>query len=439
MVHLIDIRRVEVGPQYLTARVRVAMSAPLMTSEDLEGTTRIYQLFPHIIEHVCLGDNSETFKDVMGDTEIAHLLEHVTVEILAQTNIAGNVTYGRTFAVEGEARTYDIEFPCPDDALVIGALSSAVWILQWAYSGGGEPVPDVYATIDGLVNLVESLPEPPLPQPSIREYVVEGDEAIRILTELGLYEPASEPAETNEPWVDDELDEPDWFIEDVAVVDDVADEVPEVAEEVEAAEDVAEAVEDVVEETEAAVESEAEHELVAEIEQVVEAEPEQAPEQVPEPEIVDDVVEEVEVIEDVVENDVVDEATEEVAEEVAEEPADDLADEVMGEQVELDEPVAQAVEEPEAELEPEPMAELEPEVEFESEQDFEQEVMGVLVEEPEYDLEPEPEPEPAPEPEPQPEYDIEPLVEDEYDDYDDLDATIVSKPLVIPEPTRDED
>ncbi|MBR2682482.1 MAG: hypothetical protein IKE22_04350, partial [Atopobiaceae bacterium] len=184
MAQLIDIRKVEIGPKHLTARVRVAMAAPLMTSDDLEGTTRVYRLLPHIIEHVCLGDGGQTFKDVMGDTEIAHLLEHVTVEILAQSDIAGDVPCGRTYEVEGERRTYDIEFPCPDDVLVIGALSSAVWILQWAYTGGGEPAPDVDATVRGLVELVQSLPEPEPPAPSIDEYVVEGEDARAILAEM---------------------------------------------------------------------------------------------------------------------------------------------------------------------------------------------------------------------------------------------------------------
>lgn len=188
MTQLIDIRRVEVGPRFLTARVRVAMGAPLMTSEDLEGTTRVYRLLPHIVEHVCLGDGGETFRDVMGDTEVAHLLEHVTVELLAQTDVAGDVTVGRTHEVEGELRTYDIEFPCPDDALVVGALSSAVWILQWAYTGGAEPEPNIDATVRGLVDLVDSLLDPE-PNPGITdEYVVEGDEARAILEELGMIE-----------------------------------------------------------------------------------------------------------------------------------------------------------------------------------------------------------------------------------------------------------
>ena len=201
MAQIIDIRRVTVGPKSLTARVRIATGAPLMTSDDLEGTTRVYRLLPHIIEHICLGDSGETFKDVMGDTEIAHLLEHVTVELLAQSDIAGDVTCGRTWAVADERRTYDVEFPCPDDVLVVGALSSAVWIIQWAFTGGGDPEPDVKATVQGLVELVKSLPAAePAPSPR-REYVVYGADAAALAqgVDPATLKAASAVVETPEP------------------------------------------------------------------------------------------------------------------------------------------------------------------------------------------------------------------------------------------------
>lgn len=187
MAQIIDIRRVEVGPRSLTARVRVATTAPLYTSEDLQGTARVYHLMPHIIEHACLGDASETFRDVMGDTELAHLLEHVTVELLAQSDIAGDISSGRTFAVEGERRTYDVEIACPDDVLVAGALSSAVWIMQWAFSGGTDPEPDVAATVQGLVGLVQTLPEPEASKPSVVEYVVSEEEAEALIAENAIF------------------------------------------------------------------------------------------------------------------------------------------------------------------------------------------------------------------------------------------------------------
>lgn len=157
MAQLFDIKKVTVGPKNLEAIVELAANAPVMTSEDLEGTTRVWQVMPELRDHVCLGDESGTFGDVMGDTELAHLLEHVTVELLARTDVAGDIACGQTSEV-GE-RTYKIVLKCIDDVLVVGALSSAAWIMQWAFSGGGEPVPDVDAIAKGLVELVGSLPE----------------------------------------------------------------------------------------------------------------------------------------------------------------------------------------------------------------------------------------------------------------------------------------
>lgn len=155
MAQLFDIRKVTVGPRNLEAVVELAPTAPLMTSEDLAGTELVYNLMPELADHVCLGDSAPRFGDVIGDTELAHLLEHVTVELLARTDAAGDVSSGQT--IELAERTYQITLACPDDVLVAGALSSAVWILQWAYSGGGEPEPDVEAIASGLVGLVQSL------------------------------------------------------------------------------------------------------------------------------------------------------------------------------------------------------------------------------------------------------------------------------------------
>ncbi|MBR3159657.1 MAG: hypothetical protein IKG18_17080 [Atopobiaceae bacterium] len=158
MAQLIDITRVVVGTEYLTATVHISNDGPLMTSEDLEATTRVYNLLPTIIDHACAGDAGMTFKDCMGDTEIAHLLEHVTVELLARSNLTDEVIAGRTWRELAYDRTYSIQLPCIDDVLVSGALSSAIWIVTWAFTGGAGAVPDVDATVKGLVQLVQSLP-----------------------------------------------------------------------------------------------------------------------------------------------------------------------------------------------------------------------------------------------------------------------------------------
>ena len=193
MAQLFDIKKVTVGPKNLEAIVELAANAPVMTSEDLEGTTRVWQVMPELRDHVCLGDESGTFGDVMGDTELAHLLEHVTVELLARTDVAGDIACGQTSEV-GE-RTYKIVLKCIDDVLVVGALSSAAWIMQWAFSGGGEPVPDVDAIAKGLVELVGSLPE-----------VEKKDEPQEPATEP---EPVEEQEAPSEVAAEDEISEPE--------------------------------------------------------------------------------------------------------------------------------------------------------------------------------------------------------------------------------------
>lgn len=188
MAQLIDIKRVSVGPRALTAVVEIAPDGPLMTSDDPEGTERVLALMPGLADHACLGDASPRFAEVVADTEIAHLLEHATVELLAQTDVAGDIASGQTREVAD--RTYEIMLSCPDDVLVAAALSSAAWVLEWAYSGGGEPQPDVAAIVDGVVALVQSLDAPARPQEPAPDPAAE-----RVADPESAEEPPAAPAE----------------------------------------------------------------------------------------------------------------------------------------------------------------------------------------------------------------------------------------------------
>lgn len=204
MAQLFDFKKVTVGPRALVATVELAPSAPLVTSEDPEATDLVLDLMPALSDHVCLGDSAPTFGEVAQDTELAHLLEHVTVELLAQTDIAGDVTCGQTAAVA--ERAYEITLGCPDDVLVAGALSSAAWILQWAYSGGGDPRPDVSAIVGGLVALVESVSDQVPAEADAGEDAVEPvpesepePEAVTTAAPDPQAEPPAEPQAAPEP------------------------------------------------------------------------------------------------------------------------------------------------------------------------------------------------------------------------------------------------
>ena len=157
MAQLISIKKVVLGPKNLTATVEFSAKAPRLTSENAEATERVLELLPGLSEHLCLGDADARFGLVAKDTEVAHLLEHVTVELLALTNLAGDVASGKTSLVDSRRGLYEIILACPDDVLVAASLSSAVWLLNWAYGNQEDADPDINAIVSGLVALIQSL------------------------------------------------------------------------------------------------------------------------------------------------------------------------------------------------------------------------------------------------------------------------------------------
>lgn len=145
MAGLFNILKVTVSEDKICAHVLVNPGMPLMTSEDIEATARVYYLVPAIAKHLCLGDSGREFQDCMGQTELCHLLEHVTVELMNETGLAGSISCGRTRVSEHDERVFEVELSCPDDALAIGALSSATFMMDWAYLHADQPTPDVKA------------------------------------------------------------------------------------------------------------------------------------------------------------------------------------------------------------------------------------------------------------------------------------------------------
>lgn len=154
MAGLFNILKVTVSEDKICAHVLVNPGMLLMTSEDIEATARVYYLVPAIAKHLCLGDSGREFQDCMGQTELCHLLEHVTVELMNETGLAGSISCGRTRVSEHDERVFEVELSCPDDALAIGALSSATFMMDWAYLHADQPAPDVDGTVAGLRNLV---------------------------------------------------------------------------------------------------------------------------------------------------------------------------------------------------------------------------------------------------------------------------------------------
>ena len=155
---LFELKKVVVGPETLCATVQLDAAAPVMTSDDIEGTQRVYDLMPQIADHACISEAGDVFRDALPNTECAHLLEHVCVELMSRLDLE-DVSAGNPAAVPGEERMWTIKLSCPDDVLVAGVVSSAVWIMEWAFTGGHGAKPDLDSIVEGLHALVKSLPE----------------------------------------------------------------------------------------------------------------------------------------------------------------------------------------------------------------------------------------------------------------------------------------
>ncbi len=153
MSEFIHIKEVTIEPKSITAAIEVADNMPLNTSEDIQATARVYNLMPQITEHACMGEGTETFRDAMGNTSIAHLFEHVAVELLSMTEPDEDITCGRTWVDEDDDHVFHVQLGCSNDLMGCGALSSAAWIMHWAFADPEAPEPNIEGIVKGLVAL----------------------------------------------------------------------------------------------------------------------------------------------------------------------------------------------------------------------------------------------------------------------------------------------
>lgn len=124
------IRATQIAIQRDRAVIHVAMApgAPhYMTSEMAE---RALALFPSLAIHTCINDKGPTFGDVIAETSIPHLLEHIVVDLQVRAEKKppqeGAVYTGKTewtYEAGGLAR---IEVSYADDLVVLGALKDAL-------------------------------------------------------------------------------------------------------------------------------------------------------------------------------------------------------------------------------------------------------------------------------------------------------------------------
>lgn len=144
------VESVEVGEHELEALVRVSPPEALRTSAFPGLPERTLTALPGLERHRCDNDAGLRFADELRDTETPHLLEHLTVEVMALAGSPRSLPARTTwdFARDG-AGVFRIRLTFDDDLVALGALSFAARLLSWLLVGEG-PRPDIDAEVERL-------------------------------------------------------------------------------------------------------------------------------------------------------------------------------------------------------------------------------------------------------------------------------------------------
>ena len=143
------IERVDVGPDRVEALVR-ANPRFARTSAVADLGARARGLLPGLVRHTCENGSAHGIIAELADTETAHLLEHVAVELMA---LAGSPRTLRAetvwdFAADGRD-VYRVRLSYDVDLVALGALREGLSVVDWLMGITAER-PDVSAIVATL-------------------------------------------------------------------------------------------------------------------------------------------------------------------------------------------------------------------------------------------------------------------------------------------------
>lgn len=149
------IRSISVGPSSTSAVLEFTEAEPLRTSQVPDAVSRALLAAPGLRGHRCDNPGGCSFRDELADTELAHLFEHLTLELMT---LAGSpdTLRGEThwdFAHDGWC-VFHVKVEYDDDLVCVGALKAAGEFVQ-SLIAGVEP-PDLRAESKRLRELRRS-------------------------------------------------------------------------------------------------------------------------------------------------------------------------------------------------------------------------------------------------------------------------------------------
>lgn len=148
---------IEIGPEAIEAVVRFDAGEP-MRSSDVPGLAdALVHALPGLKGHRCDNGAGLSFRAEAADTELAHLVEHAALEIMAMAG-SPDTLRGVTVwdsAIDGRG-VFRVRVEYDDDLVALGALRCAAEVVGVLASGG--EAPDAAAEARRLRGLRRALP-----------------------------------------------------------------------------------------------------------------------------------------------------------------------------------------------------------------------------------------------------------------------------------------
>ena len=117
----------------------------MRTSSAPGFAARAQSLLPGLVRHSCENDDGRDFISELADTETAHALEHIAVELMACAGSRRDLKARTTWDFVADGRgVFHVRLAFDDDLVALGALRDAVVIATWLLGPVGD-APDVDA------------------------------------------------------------------------------------------------------------------------------------------------------------------------------------------------------------------------------------------------------------------------------------------------------